>query len=141
MGSIISIDYGLKRVGIAVSDPGRIFAFPSAVLENKSVEYLIKEISNIILEKEADLILVGMPYNMPGIKIQKGEMAIKVEKFISKLKEKISLKIEIIDERLSSFMAEENLKEAGISSKKSKKFVDAEAARIMLEEYLSKSVS
>lgn len=140
MGSIIAIDYGLKRVGIAVSDPERIFAFPSAVLENKGIELLIKEISDIVLEKEADLIIVGMPYNMPGVKSLKSEMAIKVEKFISKLKEKIPLKIEIIDERLSSFMAEENLKEAGISSKKSKKFVDAEAARIMLEEYLSKSL-
>lgn len=139
MGSIIAIDYGLKRVGIAVSDPERIFAFPSAVLENKNIEQLIKEIGAIILEKEADLIIVGMPYNMPGVKSLKSEMTIKVEKFINKLKEKISLKIEIIDERLSSFMAEENLKEAGISSKKSKKFVDAEAARIMLEEYLSKS--
>lgn len=139
MGSVIAIDFGLKRVGIAVSDPSRIFAFPSAVLENKGIEQLIKDISDIVLEKEADLILVGMPYNMPSVKELKGEMAIKVESFIAKLKEKLSVQIEVIDERLSSFMAEENLKEAGVSSKKYKKLVDAEAARIMLEEYLSRN--
>ena len=140
MGSILSIDYGLKRVGIAFSDPNRIFSFPYGIIENKSFEYITEEIQKIIGEKEIDLIIVGMPFNMPGLKDKKSEMTLKVEDFIRKLSKELPLvKIESIDERLSSFTAEERLKEAGISAKKSKKFIDTEAARLMLEDFIENS--
>ncbi len=141
MSSILSIDYGLKRIGLAFSDSDRVFAFPLGIVENRSFEYIISELNKIIHEKEIDLILVGMPYNMPGLKSKKSEMAKKVEIFIKKLSNSFpKIKIKTFDERLSSFSAEENLKEAGISSKKSKKFVDTEAARLMLEEFLNKKI-
>jgi len=141
MGSILSIDYGLKRVGIAFSDSNRIFSFPHGFIENKSFDYLAEEIKKIVGEKEIDLIIIGMPFNMPGIKDKKSEMTLKVENFIKKLSSKVpNIKIESVDERLSSFIAEERLKEAGISSKKSRKLVDAEAARLILEDYIEKNV-
>ena len=133
MGSILSIDYGLKRIGLAVSDPSRVFAFPGGVIENKSFDFVLSCINNVISEKEIDLIIVGMPYNH---KSENKTMEELVSKFIKKLQEKINIPIEVVDERLSSFAAEENLKERGISQKKFKKFVDAEAARILLEEFL-----
>lgn len=135
MGSILSIDYGLKRIGFAVSDPSQHFAFPFDVIENKSYESVSSFIKKTITEKEIDLIVIGLPLNMDG---SSGEMVKKVQDLVNKLKKEISIPIETVDERLSSFAAAENLKESFISSKKSKKFLDMEAARLILEEYIQK---
>ena len=145
MGTILAVDYGLKRVGLAISDPGRTFAFPCDVIENKNFDYLFSRINNLILEKDVDLILVGMPYNMNKSNLDmtqnttKNEMEKNVEIFISKLQESVKIQIKIVDERLSSFAAEEKLKEAGLSAKKSKKYIDSEAARLLLEEFIQSS--
>ena len=138
MGTILAIDYGLKRVGLAVSDPERAFAFPCDVIENKSFDYLFSQINNLILERDIDLILVGMPYNMNknNSGVTKNEMEKTVESFVNKLQKSITIPIKLVDERLSSFSAGEKLKEAGVSAKKSKKYIDSEAARLLLEEFL-----
>ncbi len=140
MGCILSVDYGKKRIGLAVSDPGKIFAFPFGIIKNENVDKVISEIKKITIDKDIDLILIGMPYDMHYKKNsgqELSDMAQTVEKFINKLKSEIQVKIETIDERLSSFLAEENLKERGISLKDSKELIDQEAARLMLEEYIS----
>ena len=137
MGSVLSIDYGLKRIGLAISDPSRIFAFHYGVIENKNLSYVIFEIQKIISEKEIDLIVVGMPYSMNKMDKSKGEMAKNVENFVKALKEKLTLEIKLVDETLSSFTAEENLRQSNLSSKKMKKYIDSEAARVILEEYLN----
>ena len=135
MGVILAVDYGLKRVGLAISDPERVFAFPCNVIENKSFDYLISQINDLILERDVELILIGMPYNMNATSI-KNEMEKNVEQFIKKLQKIIKIPVKIVDERLSSFAAEEKLREAGVSAKKSKKYIDSEAARLLLEEFL-----
>lgn len=136
MGSILAIDYGLKRIGLAVSDEKRVFAFPHSVIENKSFESVANFILDVVCEKNVDLIIVGMPFNMDG---SKGKMAKEVEEFIRRLKFKINIPVETVDERLSSFIAEENLKERGISQKGSKELIDKEAARLLLVDFLTKS--
>ena len=141
MGSILSIDYGTKRIGLAISDPSRIFAFPCGVIQNKDLNYVLSYIGNIVVEREVDLIIIGMPYNMNyrvslDGKHKESEMEALVKVFVNKLKETVKISIETVDERLSSFIAEERLKERGVSIKKSKKFVDQEAARLLLEEYI-----
>lgn len=139
MGSILSIDYGLKRIGLAVSDSSRSFAFPYGVIENKNFNFVLSSIKNIVDEKEIDLIIVGRPYHKK-LENQKSMEELVCE-FITKLKASINVSIETVDERFSSFLAEENLKESGLSLKKSKRFVDTEAARLLLEEFLQKSKS
>ena len=143
MGSILAIDYGLKRIGLAISDPDRIFAFPYRTILNQSFDSVLSEISFFVKEKDIDLIIVGMPYSFspscsPEKRNHKNSMEKIVMNFVKKLKKKLNVTIETVDERLSSFMAEENLKESGLSSKKLKKFVDEEAARLLLEEYIQK---
>lgn len=136
MSSVLAIDYGLKRIGLAVSDEERKFAFPHSVIENNNFESVANFILDIICEKNVGLIIVGMPFNMNG---SKGKMAREVEGFIKKLSLKVNINIQVIDERLSSFLAEENLKESGLSLKKSKEIVDKEAARLLLVDFLSES--
>ncbi|MBI3590269.1 MAG: Holliday junction resolvase RuvX [Candidatus Melainabacteria bacterium] len=141
MGSILSIDYGTKRIGLAISDPSRIFAFPCGVIQNKDLNNVLSYISKLVTDREIDLVIVGMPYNMNsdnGLRELKGEMAKTVEVFVKKLKEVIKVSVEIVDERLSSFAAEEKLKERGISLRDSKGFIDQEAARLLLEEFIQK---
>ena len=141
MGRILSIDYGLKRIGLAISDELKSFAFPCGVIENKNFDFVLQYLKTIIIEKEINLIIIGMPYSWsrgskavnPGKKMSMENL---VCKFVKKLKISLSIPVEVFDERFSSFAAQENLKESGISAKKSKKFIDAEAARLILEEYL-----
>lgn len=136
MGSILSIDYGNKRIGIAVSDSERKFAFPCSVIENKNFNYVSSELKKIITQKEVDLIIIGMPYSK--ISDKRGSMEEVVSKFTKKLQRYINIPIQAVDERLSSFVAEENLKEIGFSAKDLKKHIDQEAARLLLEEYIQK---
>ena len=138
MSSILSVDYGLKRIGLAVTDPNRTFAFPHGIVENKNFDFVLSHLKEIIAEKEIDLIIVGVPYNMRD-KSSDNKMAKIVKEFISKLKEVTKVPVLAVDERLSSFMAEENLKECNLSTKKSKKFIDAEAARLLLQEFIEKN--
>ena len=133
MGSILSIDYGLKRVGLAISDENKSFSFPLSVIENNGTKKLINKIKEIILERDIDLIVVGMPFNMDKTK---GEMAEKVEVFVKLLKKETNKTIETVDERLTSFIALENLKETKLKGKKLRKYIDSESARLILQEFL-----
>lgn len=139
MGSILAIDYGLKRIGFAVSDAEKKFAFPCGIIKNKGYDYILSYIKKLIKEKNIDLIIVGIPYNMPEVSTLKSDMTNLVENFVRMLTKSLKLPVKTVNERLSSFCAEENLKEAGLNSKSSRGLIDVEAARIMLEEYLEKS--
>lgn len=144
MGSILSIDYGTKRIGLAVSDPSRNFAFPCGVIQNKGLKHVLSCISDIVTQKEIDLIVIGMPYDQRSGEVKKQRSKEKesmeeiVCKFIEQLKNEIKIPVETIDESLSSFAAEERLKET-MSAKDLKKFVDQEAARLLLEEFIQKA--
>lgn len=134
MGSILSLDYGLKRIGVAFSDPMRSFAFRYGKIENKNLTFTLSEIKKIIEEKETDLIIIGLPLNMDKTNSQ---MSARVKGFADKLSKAVNLEVKFVDERLSSFEAEENLREAGMNAKKMKDYVDAESARIILQEFLN----
>lgn len=136
MGSILSIDYGLKRIGLAVSDPMRSFTFPFGVIENKNIKQILSEIKQIVTDRDIDLILIGLPLNMDN---SKSEMTLKVELFANQVEKELNLKVVLLDERLSSFQAEENLRKSNLNAKKMKKYVDSEAARIILEDYINSS--
>ena len=129
---ILSIDYGEKRIGLAVCDKKEVLASRFLTLENKSLEKSIKEIKKIILEENIKKIVVGIPIGFKN----KSEQTKIIEKFIGKLEKNISIPIIKINEIFTSKMAKKNLREAGV--KDVKKVIDQEAARIILESYLEK---
>jgi len=129
---ILSIDYGEKRIGLAVCDKKEVLASRFLTLENKSLEKSIKEIKKIILEENVKKIVVGIPIGFKN----KSEQTKIIEKFIGKLEKNISIPIIKINEIFTSKMAKKNLREAGV--KDVKKVIDQEAARIILESYLEK---
>ena len=132
---IIGIDYGDKRIGIAISDPLGFTAQGVAVVgKGVTFDEDIKELKKIIKKYEGvDEILIGLPKTMAG---QIGIQAEKVLKFQEALKSAFKIPINTWDERLTTVQAERTLMEAGLSGKKRRKIVDKSAAAYILQSYL-----
>ncbi len=133
---IISIDYGDKRTGLAVSDESGKLAKRFRTLENKGEEPLIIEIKKILLEEKIALILVGVPVGLNA----ESDQTRKTNHFIMLLKRMTDIPIECVNEMYTSKMAEKNLLDAGKRGLEVKDLVDQEAARIILQEYLDKNI-
>ncbi|MCK4525169.1 MAG: Holliday junction resolvase RuvX [Candidatus Andersenbacteria bacterium] len=132
MAKILAIDYGDKRIGLAISDENEKLASCFLTLENKSPENLIEKIKKIILEKNIQKIILGIPIGFKGGSVQTKN----IREFSAKLNENVDIPIIEINEIFTSKMAKENLRKAGVKSENIKEFIDQEAARIILQDYL-----
>jgi putative Holliday junction resolvase len=132
-GRILGIDYGSRRVGLAVSDPLRIIAQGVGTVDNDPKLY--ERIAAVIREQEVALILVGMPYAPDGGEGGKGG---EVRAFIENLRRSTVVPIETWDESFSSVNARGAMIASGMKRKKRriKGRVDEMAARLLIEEYL-----
>lgn len=129
--AILGIDYGSKRMGLAVSDLSQTIATSYKILYRKELAYDLSELSNIIKEKEIGAIVMGLPLQMNGAE---GDIASEVHKFAAVLKENFNLPLLLWDERLSSSAMENFLiKEVDLSRKKRAKVLDATAAAYILQ--------
>ncbi|MEE0943955.1 MAG: Holliday junction resolvase RuvX [Clostridia bacterium] len=134
MNRIIGIDYGDKRVGIAVSDLLGFGAHGVGTIENNGLNSLISEIMKTIAEYSPEKIVVGMPLNMDGTKGFRTEAT---EKFITKLSEQFPKEIIRWDERLTTMGAARFLNETNTRGKKRKDVIDTVSACLILDSYLS----
>jgi putative Holliday junction resolvase len=132
-GRILGIDYGTKRIGVAVSDPTLLLARGVTTLDNN--EQVFGKLLEIVKKEEAVRIVVGMPYSADG---GKGKKALEVEEFVEHLKQRTTVAIETWDESYSSVKAHQAFIDIGMKKKKrqQKHRVDEMAARLMLQEYL-----
>lgn len=129
--AILGIDYGSKRMGLAVSDLSCTIASSYKILYRKNIETDLIELKKIIAEKEIGAIAMGLPLQMNG---QEGEIALEVRKFATILEESFNLPMLLWDERLSSSAVENFLiKEVDLSRKKRAKVLDASAASYILQ--------
>ena len=134
MGRLLAIDYGARRVGLALSDPLKMIASPYRTIINNNITILIEEIETIIAAEDVELTIIGLPLGMAG---QKTEQTKKVEEFVDKLTNRgIIIKYE--DERWSSVAAKRSMKEQNIKSGHNKDLVDQTAAAIFLQQYLDR---
>ena len=134
MGRLLAIDYGARRVGLALSDPLKMIASPYRTIINNNNTILIEEIETIIDAEDVELTIIGLPLGMAG---QKTEQTKKVEEFVDKLTDRgITIKYE--DERWSSVAAKRSMKEQNIKSGHNKDLVDQTAAAIFLQQYLDR---
>lgn len=134
---ILGIDYGQARTGIAITDSLNITAQGlETIYCNGSDKVLLKRLDEILNEYEIDTIVVGMPYNMNGTKSERVEIT---EKFIHKLKCKYNtLKIETIDERLTTVAAHKTMNFLDVNKNKKRNIVDTISAVYILEMYINK---
>jgi putative Holliday junction resolvase len=131
---ILAIDYGNKRVGIAVSDALGWTAQPLATLQMHGHQKLLAEIKEYIEKYDVEVIVVGMPYNMDGTRGKRAEIT---QAFINFLNNNLELPIKLQDERLTTSQAKNILLEADVSRKGRKKVIDKLAASLILQSYLN----
>jgi putative holliday junction resolvase len=131
-GRRIAFDYGDVRIGVAVCDPDGILSSPLPALKSQdgALQDLIKE---LIDEYEPIKFYIGLPINMSGTQ---GESAQKAKAFADSLAENFRIEVRLVDERLSTVSAQRQLKDAGLSSRESKDFIDSMAAVAILEQGL-----
>ena len=134
---ILGIDYGDARVGIAITDSLRITVQGLQTIERKNSDKIIlKKLDEILKQYEIETIVVGMPLNMDGTKSERAEIT---EKFIHKLKCKYNnIKIEAMDERLTTVEAHKTMNFLDINKTKKKNIVDTISAEYILEAYMNK---
>ena len=131
---IMSVDLGLSRTGVAVSDKSGAFAFPKCVITEYNAEKLIEKICAVAKEVSAERIVVGLPVNMDG---SRGERAAACEEAAKKIEAVSGVKTVLWDERCTTVSAHRVLNENNVRGKKRKQTVDAVAAVIILEGYLA----
>jgi putative Holliday junction resolvase len=133
MGRILAVDYGTKRVGLAVTDPSRIIANGLNTVHSKDV---IKFLEDYIKKEPVDIFVVGKPLRLDG---SDSESAVHVEKFISLLAKHFpQIPVERIDERFTSKIAQRSMLEMGLKKKdrQNKETVDQISAVLILQTYM-----
>ncbi len=134
MKRIVGIDFGLARIGVALSDPSKIIASPIKTIQNKKkLEETVKDLLEALKDYSIEEIVVGMPYRLNG---KLGFSADEVLHFIEELKKQTDLPIKTWDERLTTTQTERVMKSAKLSRKKRAKVIDAACATLILQSYL-----
>ena len=134
MARALGIDFGEKRVGLALSDRLKLIASPYKTIDYVSENDLISKIKKIVFEKEIKIFVLGLPLNMKG---EDSAQTKKVRKF-KKLLSILSLPIVYEDERFSSIMAKNSLVLQNVKTGQNKSEIDKTAAAIILQQYLDK---
>ena len=132
-GRIIALDYGEKRIGVAISDALGLTAQPRPFI--KQSNQVVSTIQQLIKENDIKEIIVGMPYNQEG---KKNNKCLEIETFIDNLKGNVSIPVISYDERYSTVAASRQLQDLGYNQKKQRGKIDSMAAAFILQGYLDK---
>jgi putative holliday junction resolvase len=136
MARVLGIDFGEKRLGLALSDESRTLASPLAVYERKDLQSDLRFLRDLILRYQITEIVLGLPLNMDG---SLGPKAQQVLEFKRALEESLKLPVHTFDERFTTAEAERALLEANMSRRQRKAKRDALAAVLILQGYLQQS--
>ena len=129
----MGIDYGDKRIGIALTDALCIISSPFEVYKNKGETDALNHIVELIKNYDVDEVAMGLPLNMDG---SEGERALIHRAFGEKLASLSGVKVNFVDERLTSAEAEEILISSGVRREKRKELIDKISAQIILQTYI-----
>lgn len=131
----IGIDWGRRRIGLALSAPGGRYSTPLAVLEVARPGEEWQELERLAGDAEADGFVVGLPLDENGAE---GETATEIRRWAAGLRRRLGRPIAFADEAFSSAWADEELREQGVPLKRRRKISDALAAKAMLDAWLAK---
>ena len=133
---VLGIDYGTRRIGLAVTDPGETMAFPYATLEKTTRDRLFFELSAIIEREGVEKLVLGLPLSLDG---RETLTTRQVKNFADRLRRKFERPVILVDESLSTWAAEADLEAAGVKKKRRKAVLDQQAAVRILETYLARN--
>lgn len=132
----MGLDYGSKTVGVAMTDPTGLIVQPVETIERKSENKLRKTLARLeilVQEYQVEKIVLGLPVHMDG---SAGERVMHTIAFKERLEARIPIPVEMQDERLTTFAADEDLQQMNIPKQERKKYIDQIAAVYILEDYL-----
>lgn len=136
--SIAAIDVGRKWVGLAVTGADRKGAYPVTTIKRRSLAFDLETIGKLLAQHEVRRVVVGLPLNMDGTA---GPQAALAQGFARRLHEKTGLEVELFDERLTSFEAQERLKALPPRKRQKEHAIDAVAACVILESWQHQQAS
>jgi putative Holliday junction resolvase len=131
----LGIDYGRRRLGLAVSDEDAILASPLPTYARRSETRDLKYLQRLVSERGVTGIVIGLPLNMNG---SRGEMVEEVDGFAEQLERETGVTVDVFDERLTTQEAERVLVEADLSRKRRRKLRDSVAAVLILQGFLDR---
>lgn len=130
----LGLDLGSRTLGLSISDPNGIIATSLGIIRhNEEYDKLVFEVKNIVEDRKIDEIVLGLPKNMNNTIGPKGELSYK---FKDALESQLGIKVNLVDERLTTKQATDLLISNDTSRKKRKKVIDSMAATIILQSYL-----
>jgi len=132
---VLGLDYGSRRIGVAISDPLRVIAKGLCVLQNSPA--ILDELRSLVHTHDAGEIVIGMPLTLKGVK---GAKALEVEKFAEMIRENLGVPVHELDERFTSRVAQETIRQMGVkkSQRQVRETVDAAAAALILQQFLDR---
>lgn len=133
MGRVMALDVGTKTIGIAISDPLRMFPQPHSTLRREGVNKDVARLLPLIAELEVDHLVVGLPLELDGEESRSARLARQVGDAV---RDASGLTLSYIDERYSSVEAERWLLQADLSRSRRKQVIDQAAAIVILRSYL-----
>lgn len=133
---ILALDLGEKRVGIAISDELSISITRLAALPRTNWKQMIRDVADLVRRFDAQTVVIGLPLRLNG---SAGDSALEASRVAQKFAQSLRLPVYLQDERLSSDEAEQNLRLAGHGRDKIYRFVDSEAAAVILRDFLEGS--
>jgi len=131
--SALGLDVGRKRIGVAGCDGTGLIATGLTTIEYKSFVQVLDQLRDLIQQRQVQVLVVGLPYSMDG---SLGFQAKQVQKFAKRLTAALQLPVEYMDERLTSFQAEQLLQAENISPSRNKALIDRKAAALILQQWL-----
>lgn len=131
--SALGLDVGKKRIGVAGCDGTGLIATGLTTIERQSFPQDVEQLQELVRQREAQLLVIGLPYSMDG---SIGFQAKQVQKYAKRISKALELPIEYVDERLTSVEAEAQLKSQKKYSRYNKGLVDRRAATIILQQWL-----
>ena len=132
---ILAIDYGRKRIGLAISDELLLTAQPLLVMERANRRDDLRRLRDICRKEGVARILVGHPLHITG---EAGEMAQEAARFAARLRKELGIEVDLVDERLTSWEAAQVVAETGSATHRKTSSLDDVAAAIFLREYLER---
>lgn len=132
-GRILALDYGRRRIGMAVSDDLGLTAQGLVTFERSTIRDDLRRLTELAAARNISLIVIGDPLHMNG---KQGRQSEQVREFAGRLAERTGLPVKLWDERWTTVVAQRVLRESGISSRKRARAVDRLAAVLLLENYL-----
>jgi putative holliday junction resolvase len=133
MISALGLDVGRKRIGVAGCDGTGLIATGLTTVERQSFQQDVEVFRKLVAERQADVLVIGLPYTMNG---DIGSQAKQVQRFAHRLSMALQLPVEFVDERLTSFQAEQLLLAENRSPSRNKGLIDRKAAAIILQQWL-----